>query len=160
MIQLVYESEATGPVSKDFLADILTVARRRNGEEGLTGMLIYNDGRFVQVLEGYEENVIACFNRIKRDTRHGNIWTLARMEIEKRSFAGWTMGLASASGMPPEITSSLRDFCGVRSRLALLGSSDPKGESAYTARLLNGFLSQFAGPDVPAEFGNKMETSL
>lgn len=146
MIQLVYESEASPELSRAELLRILSVARRRNGDEGLTGMLLFHEGRFLQILEGHPECVHACFDRIRRDPRHSDVWVLARMESPQRAFARWSMGLAMIEDVPEEMAGILRDFDTVRARLRLFQENDPDGEGAYAARIVRGFLDQWRAP--------------
>jgi hypothetical protein len=94
--QLVYVSDL---VNKDAteLAPILESAVRRNSADGITGMLLYSDGNFLQVLEGTQENVRATYERICRDPRHRNITLLTEEEVPGRQFPHWSMGLRQLS---------------------------------------------------------------
>ncbi|UOQ70330.1 BLUF domain-containing protein [Hymenobacter cellulosilyticus] len=89
---LAYQSTATSIPSEQELEDMLTQARAANLEYGLTGVLLYSQGRFMQVLEGSEEAVHFIYARIERDTRHHNVTTLTDGPISQRSFAHWSMG--------------------------------------------------------------------
>ncbi|MBA3273301.1 MAG: BLUF domain-containing protein [Chthoniobacterales bacterium] len=67
---LVYASIANEDFSPEQLIDLLATSRRNNDASGITGMLLYKDRRFLQVLEGSEAAVRATYARIKRDPRH------------------------------------------------------------------------------------------
>lgn len=89
--RLVYISSAPIPYGQSALDDILDVARRRNGAEGITGILLYHDGNILQVLEGPREPVIGCFERIAKDPRHVGCIVLQSEEVSDRTFAQWEM---------------------------------------------------------------------
>ena len=81
---------------------LLRQSRARNRRLGITGALLFNDCRFVQILEGDETAVLTLLDDIKRDTRHTDIDVLAPRVLPGRSFADWSMafiGSASAGGI-------------------------------------------------------------
>ncbi len=92
--QLVYFSAAVGSFSEEDLTELLAVARENNGRLGISGMLLYDAGSFIQVLEGERDAVEALFDKIERDPRHTGTRILARGEIDERAFGDWTMGFA------------------------------------------------------------------
>ncbi|MCG6925941.1 MAG: BLUF domain-containing protein [Acidobacteria bacterium] len=92
MFYLVYVSVAAESVAKDELLDILSKSRTANAEAGITGMLLYKDGNFMQVLEGEEDAVRALYARIRRDPRHLGIVTVVEGQREARCFGDWSMG--------------------------------------------------------------------
>lgn len=74
------------------LHNLLTVARNNNKRLEITGMLLYADKRFIQVLEGEKQTVLSLYNTIQKDSRHFNSKIVLETEIDKRNFPGWTMG--------------------------------------------------------------------
>ena len=90
--QLMYASRQVG-TDEAALSAILESARRHNEKTGITGMLFYRDGRFLQVLEGESDLVMATYERIVKDARHNELVLLLRDEIEQRDFKDWSMGL-------------------------------------------------------------------
>lgn len=92
MIRLVYLSHAVKPFSTDELMSLLRQCRHGNAVSGITGMLLYFNECFVQVLEGKEEAVNQAFQKIKRDPRHRNVTELERNYITERQFPDWSMG--------------------------------------------------------------------
>lgn len=82
------------------LEDILQTSKRYNDEHQITGMLLYlegyfltmKEGRFMQVLEGSEEEVNLLFDEIKKDPRHQSIIVLQATDLKERNFKDWTMG--------------------------------------------------------------------
>ena len=111
MFQLVYISSASQPFSEDDLVALLTQARQNNTAHGLTGMLLYKDGNFMQALEGDEREVRALEARIAVDRRHQGMVTLTTGHSPQRQFSDWTMGfydlIAPAGDLPPGYTEFL-----------------------------------------------------
>ena len=98
MLQMIYTSEARTKFSPAELQDLLLTARRNNDRDAITGMLLYEDGTFLQVLEGENDVVEATYQRIAADKRHHRIMLIARFEVDHRSFHDWEMGFFDASG--------------------------------------------------------------
>ena len=92
MISLVYVSSATEPFSPAELVTLLEKARRNNATLGVTGMLLYKDGNFMQAIEGDDVVIKELHDRIQRDPRHRGMITLLRKPIEQRQFPNWSMG--------------------------------------------------------------------
>ena len=98
MLQMIYTSEAKTKFSPAELQELLLIARRNNDRDAITGMLLYEDGTFLQVLEGENDVVDATYQRIAADKRHHKIMLIARFEVDHRSFHDWEMGFFDASG--------------------------------------------------------------
>ena len=92
MFFLVYVSSATRPFSGEDLRVLLETCRKNNAELGVTGMLLYKDGNFMQALEGDEGAVRGLYERIAADPRHGGEITLQQDFAEGRQFSDWSMG--------------------------------------------------------------------
>jgi len=95
MLQLVYASAAKRLLDPLQLRSILETARRNNTRLGVTGILLYHDGSFFQVLEGEESTVRALFARISEDPRHERVVELRSGPVVERSFSAWTMGFVT-----------------------------------------------------------------
>lgn len=76
----------------EVLNQILQTSRVNNQRLGITGMLLYSEGSFVQLLEGDEEKVKETFNKISRDSRHYNIEVVIEANATSRYFPHWQMG--------------------------------------------------------------------
>jgi hypothetical protein len=100
MFSLIYTSKEKQEFAPPDLKKLLVSARIRNRETRVTGMLVYQAGTFLQVLEGEEEAVETIFSRIERDTRHGDIRVLNRnvSRPKRRVFGEWSMGFADVKG--------------------------------------------------------------
>ena len=97
--QLIYASEielsgfhSQLPVKKQ-LDSMLERARRRNGEVGVTGILLFSGGHFLQVLEGHQRVLTTMYNRIASDTRHKHVRQLGCLQTSERMFGKWFMGM-------------------------------------------------------------------
>ncbi|MEG3126019.1 BLUF domain-containing protein [Sphingomonas sp. GB1N7] len=92
MLRLLYISTARNPHDQIEVENILRVSRRNNLSANVTGLLMAGGKRFLQVLEGPEENVKATYDRICLDPRHFAAVALNRQICDERLFPGWSMG--------------------------------------------------------------------
>ena len=112
LIHCIYCSASTRPISAADLAALLSRARLDNARAGLTGMLLYTEGAFFQVLEGPAEAVDALYSKIERDTRHAKMTMIIREPIQRRVFDDWTMGFSAMSREEMETIPGANDFFG------------------------------------------------
>ena len=91
---LVYTSIASRKMSDDDLKVLLKTIRKNNEIRQVTGILLYLDPFFIQVLEGREAIVNNLFTRIKQDSRHNKVSLIYKKPIEERYFSDWTMGFS------------------------------------------------------------------
>ena len=96
LVRLLYASRAvdTSPAA---IEAILTQSRQHNPGCGITGVLCYGGGIFLQAIEGGRTAVSDLYGHIQRDARHKDVELLHYEEIVERRFGGWTMGLVDAS---------------------------------------------------------------
>lgn len=92
MIRIVYLSVATKMMSQEDLLSLLEQSRTNNLKLDITGMLLYGDGSFLQVLEGEEESVKSLYEKILIDERHKECILIDESAIDEKSFSGWSMG--------------------------------------------------------------------
>jgi Sensors of blue-light using FAD len=92
LFSLIYLSAATRPFSQLDLLQLLTKSRENNSGLGVTGMLLFKDGNFLQVLEGEESKVQALYEKIAQDRRHRTLITLSMGYSPERDFPDWSMG--------------------------------------------------------------------
>lgn len=93
--QIVYASASRRLLNPIELRDLLEEARRNNARVGVSGILLYHEGSFLQVLEGEEQVVRPLFERICRDPRHDRVLELYAAPMRARSFASWSMGFVT-----------------------------------------------------------------
>jgi hypothetical protein len=91
MQALVYVSTATMLPTQDIVEPILATAHRNNATFGLTGMLLWKEMAFAQLLEGPPESLDSLWDRLVADDRHEDVRLLSRWEIEERFFSEWSM---------------------------------------------------------------------
>jgi len=91
LLSLVYMSAANEVFDQERLDALLEHARVRNTASGLSGLLVYKDGRFMQLLEGPEVAVLETYQRIIDDPRHTDVGLLVEERIHTRRFGEWKM---------------------------------------------------------------------
>ncbi len=97
LVATVYVSSATRPLSGDDILEILQVSRANNEKFGITGMLLYREGNFLQVLEGPAGVVDSLIQKIRRDPRHDGVILMSRRSIKEREFGDWSMAFRNMS---------------------------------------------------------------
>lgn len=101
ILQLAYISRASVWISKTDLQTILMQSRNRNRPHHITGLLIFCDGHFLQILEGGQTDVHKTMARIKQDSRHHELDVFHIQRTESRYFKSWTMGYCAIHKRPP-----------------------------------------------------------
>jgi len=90
---LVYRSRCVTPLDDTELQQLVNAALQRNNSEAVTGLLIYDAGRFLQWLEGPAEGVARIWRSIQADNRHTDVEILGHMPSTVRCFPDWGMKL-------------------------------------------------------------------
>ena len=103
LVRLLYASRVVPSFSDDELATLVRTARAANAEHGITGLLCYSQGIFLQVLEGGRGPVNRLYARIVGDPRHTDVELLSYGEIDERRFAGWAMGQVDLEQLNPAL---------------------------------------------------------
>lgn len=101
MVQLssvLYESRAIAPLSDTHLQQLIHSSQARNRQEGITGLLVYDQGRFLQWLEGPPEGVGRVWQSILHDRRHTDIALLGKSTTPVRFFGGSALTLRRRRG--------------------------------------------------------------
>jgi hypothetical protein len=96
LVRLLYASRAID-TSPGAIETILAQSRSHNPECGITGILCYGGGIFLQAIEGGRMPVSELYGHIQRDGRHKDVVLLHYEEISERRFGGWTMGQVDMS---------------------------------------------------------------
>lgn len=95
-------------MSDDDLKKILEKSREKNQRINVTGMLLYLDPYFIQVLEGERETLEKIFSAISQDSRHNKVSIIYRQPLDKRYFSNWSMGFNKIRDQDVE---NLNGFC-------------------------------------------------
>jgi hypothetical protein len=103
LVRLMYASRAVPTVDQDQLVAIVRKSKANNGPLGVTGVLCFGEGIFIQVLEGGRSAVNRLYNRIATDPRHTQVELLSYEEIGERRFAGWSMGQVNMNRLNPAL---------------------------------------------------------
>jgi len=115
----VYRSKAQPGLTEAAISGILEASRRRNPLLGLSGMLLFGRGRFVQLLEGPGPAVDRTYRRILSDARHQDVMLVYDGAGEPRRFADWPMGFAHVE--PYAHLASVARFMQLEDSIDLIG---------------------------------------
>ena len=96
--RLAYVSRPAPLLTAADIGDIMTVAERRNAELGITGLLVHDFGRFIQLLEGPLESIETLMRAIIADRRHDDIRIFLQQTAERRSLDRWVVRSDYAAG--------------------------------------------------------------
>lgn len=92
MYRIIYLSTATQYLEKKEIDSILKKSYAYNLEHNITGILLYIDGDFIQVLEGAKSDITNLFEKIKKDKRHKGIICVINEPVKQRQLSDWSMG--------------------------------------------------------------------
>lgn len=104
--ELIYTSLAQTSASKDVVQDILDTSHRNNIANGVTGLLLFDGVRYIQILEGEPKNVEQLFDTIRNDKRHTALELLHSGGIDGRAFEDWRMAYEA---LPPGLLDDLAE---------------------------------------------------
>lgn len=131
---MVYLSFASDGIDEMAIKDILNKARAKNSDKGISGMLLFKGGVFLQLLEGLKDDVRQLYKKIEVDGRHQNLKILIETDInEKRIFDSWTMAYKEISGPDLELINTILPW-------AKIVDCDP---SEYNNKLILDIIKQF-----------------
>ena len=100
LYRLIYVSQAISGLEYPDFIEILQKSEFNNTQVGITGMLVFGDTMFLQVLEGSRRLVSETYNRILLDKRHVNAELIDFSEIDHRNFGVWSMKLVQINNQP------------------------------------------------------------
>jgi Sensors of blue-light using FAD len=111
LVHCIYCSASTsGAFSPADLATLLAECREKNSKAELTGMLLYSEGTFFQVIEGDRSVVENLLERLTKDKRHKRVTKIILEPIEERAFTQWTMAYAKVTRQELAAIPGLSDF--------------------------------------------------
>ena len=99
---LIYVSQAVQAMAASELAGLLQGAREFNRSQGVTGCLIYQDGCFLQMLEGRQEPLAALMDKVSKDARHRDVRIVIEGRAKRRVFVDWSMALRDLTHVPDD----------------------------------------------------------
>jgi|TARA_B110000238_G_C15944966_1_gene360639 hypothetical protein len=121
--QLVYISKATKIFDSNGLFKILEAAKNNNSHQDITGSLLYDGGRFIQILEGEKDTITSLYDKISKDPRHSNVKILYLEEASIRLFPTWSMSMLNLQVDKPKNLSELKEILGQIDEKKKLGST-------------------------------------
>lgn len=107
---LAYASSATDQFDERRIPDLLARSREKNGDLDVTGLLLYEEGTFLQALEGEADVIEDVFETIRKDSRHTDCTVLLREPISERAFPDWSMGYRQQIPVPARDGEDVRAF--------------------------------------------------
>jgi len=103
LVRLLYVSRSVHPETPEETESILSASREHNIANGITGVLCFGGGIYLQAIEGGRNQVNALYTHIVKDPRHKDVVILDYQEISERRFGGWTMGHVRLDKLNPSI---------------------------------------------------------
>jgi hypothetical protein len=125
---LAYVSSATRLLSADELHELLETCRAINAARQVTGALLYQDGNFMQVIEGERDVIETLYETITRDSRHRNLTVLIRGTTPEPQFGAWSMAFADLSTADTELARGYSRFFHTGSDAADFGDHPTVGQ--------------------------------
>jgi hypothetical protein len=99
----VSTSRLNAEEAMDEVEKIVTVSRPRNRDLEVTGALMFTGERFVQLLEGPADGIVALQDSIFRDRRHEKVITIRSDDVDDREFLGWSLAYAGPSRLVAKV---------------------------------------------------------
>lgn len=96
--QLVYVSQRKSTCTQAEIDKILASCKKNNPPLNITGVLLYSDSKFIQLVEGDAKVIMTLYDKIKLDPRHSNPMMISYGPIKEKSFPSWHMGTKKIFG--------------------------------------------------------------
>jgi uncharacterized Fe-S cluster-containing radical SAM superfamily protein len=90
MYQLIYISSATKNLARDEFLELVALSKSKNDALEVTGVLMFKDGNFMQVLEGEQEIISKLYSTIRLDSRHTLVSIIQEGPIGLREYSDWS----------------------------------------------------------------------
>jgi len=136
LYRLIYVSSAQKLLDASDIERMLARSRENNAAAGISGMLLYHDGGFFQVLEGMQTPIDHLFAKICSDERHKGVIALWQGPVEARLFGAWHMGFVP----PPTWPTPMAEGIDLR---GLMRSDAPWSRDRVLGPLIRRFLSSY-----------------
>lgn len=102
--QLIYTSRPTARVTTEMLLELLQKSQEKNPTLDISGLLVYHNGRFMQLLEGRRDDVQALFEVIREDPRHADVQIMLEKRATERCMHSWVMGFYTTAALDARIS--------------------------------------------------------
>lgn len=130
---LIYKSVPIENITEKSLLEIAEKSKENNIDHGLTGLLVYGNNAFVQILEGTEQNIETLYKKLLADKRHNNLKVVNKGKLERRHFPTWSMGFRSVSDKEMKLITQ-----------TISGSTPPLVEGYVALEMIAGFMKRAA----------------
>lgn len=137
---IAYVSSARSRLTSEVLSDILDVSVRNNRRDGITGVLMYHNELFFQILEGESQVVEQCYRRICDDSRHTGISETMDETVSVRSFPDWLMGYVGPDKIDEHTDGAMLSLAGLRE--PELSPDSKRGHALELAKAMYQFFSK------------------
>lgn len=98
LAQLIYVSNRKPSCTAQEIDNILAACKKNNPPLDITGVLLYSDTKFIQLVEGESKVIMGLYDKIKTDSRHSNAMMISYNPIKEKSFPSWHMGSRQLKG--------------------------------------------------------------
>lgn len=140
--QLIYKSRSVTEITPELIDSVLFSAARYNEQRNITGILLYSQNIFLQLVEGAPIDIDDLFTRILTDSRHTDIQTVYLGYSEERAYPNWSMRAYSSAESPIHVLNDdQREF---------ITSADPLvGEFGYESTWIGSFMRSVCRDHLP-----------
>lgn len=122
---ILYVSYANEKMSEEQLKTLLLQSMQNNKEFGITGMLLYIDGKFIQLIEGPKDHILRLYEKIEQDERHRKVSIILEGQTSERMFPDWQMAFKAMDIEAFEALSGYKDIVGFFSQRTIDNQSHP-----------------------------------
>ena len=137
MTTLIYDSIWTSTFTPDELELFLTTIRLENSRLNVTGILLYHNGNFIQIIEGENLIIADLFEKIKNDERHNQVIKLVDFKMKDRSYENWSMAFKVIS---KKDWTTIKEYLSIKYNL--LGLKRKSNKSTYLKLLIDLFIDE------------------
>lgn len=136
LVQIAYASSARDPFTKEELLELLKKSRVKNQALGITGLLLYKSGNFLQILEGESSTLRDILQKIELDPRHRGFLTIFKRNIEEREFPDWSMAFRNLNDPETDQLPGYNEFLNLS-----FDPEDLQKDSSHVEQLIGTFAS-------------------
>jgi hypothetical protein len=108
--ELLYTSEASWEMNQQELLELLVQARKKNQQLDVTGILLYHQKEFMQLIEGKKEDILQLWKTIRKDKRHFFAKVIYQGPVSERGFSEWSMAFQNIEGLDLSKLNGYSDF--------------------------------------------------
>jgi hypothetical protein len=95
MFYLLHVIFAIRLMDNDELLTLHQLSQKNNEKSEITGMLLYQEDNFMQMIEGNKAGVLELYDKVAMDKRHKDMYKIMSGQINKRNFNDWSMGFCN-----------------------------------------------------------------